>query len=79
MGEGRDKRINSHDDYRCHKRCYLGKSNVIWEYYELGNKTTGLRIKIQGENLFGHIANVNKKKEIANIHVMFEVQKTFLT
>ena len=52
---------------------------MIWEYYELGNKTTGLRIKIQGENLFGHIANVNKKKEIANIHVMFEVQKTSLT
>ena len=37
VGEGRDKRINSHDDYRCQKRCYLGKSNVIWEYSPKGN------------------------------------------
>ena len=40
VGEGRDKRINSHDDYRCQKRCYLGKSNVIWEYNPTGYDST---------------------------------------
>ena len=75
--EGRDKRINSHDDYRCQKRCYLGKSNVIWEYNPNGNNSTFL--KGTTEKWVGHAVSVNKKKEIANIHVMYTEQKTALT
>ena len=71
---GRDKRINSHDDYRCHKRCYLGKSNMIWEYLELQTNRKEIQ-KINFLVFCRHTVYVNKKKEIANIRVMYTLQK----